>query len=259
MKSTSLNTSCLDVDSTDFGHHKQILDWVKDFLGKPHPSLGRPGVVCPFIPRALQLNTVKTLVLRTEGLSEGQIEDLVKTYRNHFLAMDPQQGELAIYKAIMLIFPDISTPEETALIDRVQQRLKPFFVGEGLMIGEFHQYNESPGLHNPDFRPLRSPIPILAIRFMTESDLPFLSRLSDQPQVRIQYLNAYLRQMATIVKDTKTLTSANAALEIAQMQLASDTEPSVRSAVPKVLESSAQASRCPLLKMTRLLKRAFAG
>jgi hypothetical protein len=241
----------------DLRYQTQILDWVKGFLGKPHPQLGRPGVVCPFVPRALQLKTVQTRVVRTQGLSEGQIEALVKDCRNHFLAMEPQQGELAIYKAFMLIFPDISTPEETALIDRVQQRLKLFFVAEGLMIGEFHQYNESPGLHNPDFRPLRSPIPMLAIRFMAESDLPFLSRLSDQPEVRVHYLTAYLRQMANIVKDPKALGPAQAALELAQAQLTVATLPTAQAMNSAPVESAVTASRCPLMRVARLLRSTF--
>ncbi len=258
MNSTFVSRDRPTPEVADLQYKTQILDWVKNFLAKPHPDLGRSGIVCPFVPRTLQLNTVQTIVIHTQGLEEQQIEDVVKDYRNHFLAMEPQRGELAIYKAIMLIFPDISEPEDTALIDRIQQRLKIFFVEEGLMIGEFHQYNDSPGLHNPNFKPLRSPIPMLAIRFMTESDLPFLSRLSDQPQVRIQYLNAYLRQMATIVTDVKALAKAKAALELAQMQLETEPLSSVQPIDHETLETSPKTSRCPLLTITQWLKQVFA-
>lgn len=239
--------------AADSSHKEKIQDWIKEFLGNPHPELGRPGIVCPFVPRALRLNTIKSFVIHTEGMEEAQIADLVKSYRTQFLAMEPQQGDLAIYKAILLILPDISGSEQTVLVDRVQQQLKPFFVEEGLMIGEFHEHNESPGLHNPDFRPLRSPIPMLAIRFMTEPDLPFLSRASDDPQVRMRYLNAYLQQMSAINKDSKALATAQTALQIAQSQVASTAPNTALNSEP----SPAPSSRCPIFKLKHLLNQQF--
>ncbi|MBD2108182.1 DUF6875 domain-containing protein [Nodosilinea sp. FACHB-13] len=238
--------------AADIVYKEKIQDWIKEFLGSPHPKLGRPGIVCPFVPRALRMDTIKSVVVHTEGLEEPQIADLVKSYRTQFLTMEPQQGDLAIYKAILLIFPDISgLLEQTALIDRIQQQLKPFFVEEGLMIGEFHEHNESPGLHNPDFRPLRSPIPMLAIRFMTELDLPFLSRSSDDPQVRMRYLNAYLQQMSAINKDFKALATAHAALQIAQSQVA-NVAPNAKLIGEN---SSVPSSRCPVFKLKHLLNQ----
>lgn len=244
-----LTTSRKAADSV---YKEKIQDWIKEFLGNPHPKLGRPGIVCPFVPRALRMDTIKSVVIRTEGLEESQVVDLVKSYRTQFLMMEPRQGDLAIYKAFLLIFPDISgMPERTALVDRIQQQLKPFFVEEGLMIGEFHEHNESPGLHNPDFRPLRSPIPMLAIRFMTEPDLPFLSRSSDDPQVRMRYLNAYLQQISAINKDSKALATAHAALQIAQRQVASVT-PNAKSTRKN---SPVPSSRCPVLKLKHFLNQ----
>ncbi len=43
------------------------------------------------------------------------------------------------------------------------------------MIGQFHPRCDNPGLWNTDFRPLRSPLPLLAIRRMVVFDLPFLT------------------------------------------------------------------------------------
>ena len=45
-----------------------------------------------------------------------------------------------------------------------------------LMLGQFHPLPPAePGLWNADFRPLRSPVPLLAIRHMVPTDLPFLT------------------------------------------------------------------------------------
>jgi len=86
------------------------------------------------------------------------------------------------------------------LIDDAQNELKASFVDVGLMLGEFHSENESPGLRNPEFRPLRSPVPMLAIRHMVESDLPFLRRSIDAPSVRASYLRSYLRRLGSTVR-----------------------------------------------------------
>jgi hypothetical protein len=53
--------------------------------------------------------------------------------------------------------------------------VKDEFVADGLMVGQFHPVCANPGLWNEDFRPLRSPVPLLAIRQMLVFDLPFLT------------------------------------------------------------------------------------
>jgi hypothetical protein len=117
-------------------------------------------------------------------------------------------------------YPCIATDEAAQYINGLQQKLKPSFVEAGLMIGEFHQKNDAPGLHNPDFRPLQSPIPMLAIRYMHESDLPFLSRPSDSPERRIKYLQAYLgRISAWTTKKTSNIEAAEYSLAVATSEL----------------------------------------
>lgn len=196
----------------------EIMEWVKSFLARHHPDLGRSGLVCPFVPYALKSNTMRLTVIRAKNLEQKQIEDIVINYHDIFLEIEPQDKELALYKVFLLVFAGIDTEDTVKLIDGVQQKLKPFFVESGLMLGEFHKQNESPGLHNPNFRPLRSPIPMLAIRFMVESDLPFLDSAND-PHLRIKYLEAYLRRFSHSVKDENKLINAHQALALAKQQL----------------------------------------
>jgi hypothetical protein len=44
------------------------------------------------------------------------------------------------------------------------------------MLGRFDSFSNEPGLWRDDFRPLRSPIPILAVRELVENDAPFAMR-----------------------------------------------------------------------------------
>ncbi|MBN3927653.1 DUF6875 domain-containing protein [Nostoc sp. NMS4] len=196
----------------------EIINWVKNFLGKSHPDLGRPGVVCPFVPYSLKSNSIRIAVIHTKDLYSEQLEEIVGRYRDIFLQIDVKQQELAINKAFLLIFPDIHIEDAPKVIDSVQQKLKPLFVESGLMIGEFHKRNESPGLHNPNFRPLRSPIPLLAIRFMVEADLPFLQNPTD-PHLRIRYLEAYLKHFDRKFTDETKFKNAHQALALAKEQI----------------------------------------
>lgn len=171
---------------------RQITSWVKTYLARPHKDLGRPGPVCPFAPEALMRSSIRIAVVRLRRDPEREIEASVNHFRRVFHEMEPRSGDASVYKAILLAFPDVSAADAPRLIDVCKERLKPEFVNEGLMLGEFHVLNESPGLHNPDFRPLRCPVPLLAIRHVVYSDIVFLNRPSDPPERRIRFLKAYL-------------------------------------------------------------------
>ncbi|MFE2940373.1 DUF6875 domain-containing protein [Streptomyces sp. NPDC059255] len=170
---------------------RTIADWCTEFLSKPHPDLGRGGSVCPFIPRALAMNRVSFVVLHTANRTEAEIDGIIASYRQTILDMEPRSGQEAIDKAIMVILPDVSEEDAAEVVDETHRRLKAEFVASGLMIGKFHPRSEQGGLHNPGFRPLRSPIPLLAIRHMVDSDLPFLNRVDDPVPDRIKFLESY--------------------------------------------------------------------
>ncbi|WP_052756451.1 DUF6875 domain-containing protein [Lysobacter capsici] len=177
----------------------QTVAWIRTFLARPHPDVGRPGPVCPFTPTALALDTIWLAEIHDRDVSVDRITQLIGEYRDLFAEIEPRTGQVAINKTVLIVFPHLGD-EAAAFIDEVQQQLKPSFVDLGLMLGEFHATNESPGLRNPDFRPLRSPVPMLAIRHMVETDLPFLRRSLDTPQVRGQYLRSYLRRLGPTVR-----------------------------------------------------------
>jgi hypothetical protein len=173
-----------------------VLNWVETFLARPNPMLGREGKVCPFVPESLGRNALQFFVVRLTEKNPNDtstIEKYVHYFRDYFIKQEQMDGKVDIFRSLIMIFPDVTAEEAPFLIDSVQKKLKATFVKEGLMLGEFHALNDAPGLRNPDFRPLRSPIPLLAIRHMVESDLDFLNRLYDHPSQRIEFLNAYLQ------------------------------------------------------------------
>ncbi len=209
----------------DLPYLVEIQEWVESFVAKPHPIVGRNGPVCPFVPHALRLNSMHLGVLWVKNLELPQIAQTVLSYRDFFLELEPTKGEAAIKKTIILIVPDIDIENAPNIIDVVQKKVKPFFVESGLMIGEFHMRTESPGLHNPNFRPLRSPVPMFVLRSMVEADIAFLQ--DENLHLRIKYLEAYVQHMEgryskyfeQSIKDKTKLIKARELVSLAREQL----------------------------------------
>src|SRR5947199_277898 len=93
------------------------------------------GAVCPFTG--------------TKSETKEEIVETVGQYRDYFLELEPKSGDLAFDKAILIVFPNLGA-DDAAMVDDAQAELKPRFVDSGLMIGEFHENNQSPGLRNDD-------------------------------------------------------------------------------------------------------------
>jgi hypothetical protein len=129
---------------------------------------------------------------RRQAPSSAEIIRLVRKQRLEFVAFRMSLGEDRLFSATMLAFPDVEPSEAPELIDGTRDVLKPEFVRDGLMLGEFHADNEQGGLHNPNFRPLRSSVPMLVIRSMVPSDIVFLSKPHDSPATRVDFLTSYL-------------------------------------------------------------------
>jgi hypothetical protein len=199
-----------------------VLDWVRGFLARPHPQLGRHGSVCPFIPNALGLDTIWIAEVVDASPGFDRISAIITGYRDLFLQTDPNSGPEAINKAFVVVFSSLmaNSAEDLAVIDKVQASLKKYFVEMGLMLGEFHAGHESPGLRNPDFRPLRSSVPMLAIRYMVESDLPFLARKFYLPEERSFFLRSYLFRLGGTLSEAKFKEAVDA-LIVAEMAIVS--------------------------------------
>lgn len=233
---------------SDIGHEPPgsplatIVEWIRTFLAQPHPDVGRSGPVCPFTPPALAMDTIWLTEVADRNPDSTHLAGIVEQARERFLEIEPREGAAAMNKAMLIVLPHLDG-DAAALVDEVQKRLKPAFVDQGLMLGEFHARNESPGLRNPEFRPLRSPVPMLAIRHMVETDLPFLKRGIDPPQVRVAYLRSYLRRLGGSVR-RNYFDQAIAALLEAQLELLQgDAGPSVAAASGGAGEPAGDADR----------------
>jgi hypothetical protein len=112
--------------------------------------------------------------LRTDS-NASLLREAVSAFREWYLDMAETLNEKQRkFLTFLIVLEDIDLTDSREL-DDLQRSLKDSFVEQGLMIGQFHPKCDQPGLWNDDFRPLRSPIPLLAIRIMVPGDLPFLT------------------------------------------------------------------------------------
>ncbi|WP_423834906.1 DUF6875 domain-containing protein, partial [Streptomyces manipurensis] len=98
---------------------------------------------------------------------------------------------------ILLVLPGFD-PTDSVELDELQRKAKDEFVAEGLMIGQFHPVCEEPGLETEAFRPLRAPLPLLAVRKLLVFDLPFL--VSDDAHME-HYLTRFAPGLPARVRD----------------------------------------------------------
>jgi len=162
-----------------------LLGWVRSYLMRDHADLGRTGAVCPFTKHAGKLDTVRLAVCNAGA---GDEETAFRLIRDSFAALEqiPCKPGMEHFRTIIVGFPACAGDEEAvAMLQRVQARHKFHSLSRFRMIGFMHATNDAPGLWNPEFRPLRAPIPVLAIRHLVEQDAPFAAR---HPLLAFPYL-----------------------------------------------------------------------
>lgn len=153
--------------------HALIDEWLRSYIARPHPELGRPGAVCPFVGQALATGKVTTAEYRfgAEPDPEGMARAL-REATECFRELARQEAEPNLV-SLVVVFPELG-PEHWHLIDEGHRATKSGFVQEGLMLGQFHPACLAPAAHNPAFPVNRGPVPALVIRSMAAHDILFL-------------------------------------------------------------------------------------
>ncbi|MDO9169116.1 MAG: hypothetical protein Q7U18_08520 [Methylobacter sp.] len=155
---------------------KSIKEWITEFLCNPHPSLGRSGNVCPLTKEAINKDSIFFTLEKSIHLDkESEIKKIASQIKL-FKELQTTNGEG--YKVIINAYPYINK-EEYSKIESIQNELKPLFVENSLMIGQFYPGCKEKGLWNDNFFPLDSPIALLAIRNMAITDIAFLMANND--------------------------------------------------------------------------------
>ncbi|MCE0446762.1 hypothetical protein LT493_25845 [Streptomyces tricolor] len=169
--------------------------WLRSFLTRPHAELGRKGAVCPFMEQSLKLGRAALSSVDVSG-PRGQ-RRLETTARSALARLGEDAAGDNVYNAFVMV--PVGTDESTraAIVLDVQQELKAEAIAAGKMVGEFFPGHPMPGIHNPSFRPLAAPHPLLAVRTMVITDILFLVFPSIPPADRLAYLDVWHPGSAT--------------------------------------------------------------
>jgi hypothetical protein len=163
-----------EIAESDLDALYAVADWIKAFVVRPHKDLGRAGPVCPFVPGALER---QTLWLAPEQIADRNVPDIVELvngYKSLFLDTQPIDGDDAIYKVIVVVFTDLSADRAQEVFDDVQQQLAVrSYVEDGIVFGPFYKGNRGTAIYNSSFRPFQSPAPFLFVRYGVISDWKF--------------------------------------------------------------------------------------
>lgn len=160
-----------EVDVAARGILNEVARWTVDYLCQANPNLGRSGDVCPYTEVSMREGLLFSAVCHVfDADPRPAMITVMRQTMKVFESRTPQIGNRAALKAMLVLFPGL----EGEWIDDVQDKLALDFAGRHLMIGEFHAECRKPGLHNREFRPLQSPVPLLAVRHMMLTDLAFL-------------------------------------------------------------------------------------
>jgi hypothetical protein len=152
-----------------------IANWVRSYLMRPHNDLGRAGDVCPFTAQASRLDTIR---LGVSDASASETNRIMAIMEGAVTAFDEISCAKSMrhFRTIIVGFPNCADADGLRALKHVQNRLRPHSIFRGKMVGFFEPNSQDKGLLNPDFRPLRSPVPLLAIRMLVENDSPFVMR-----------------------------------------------------------------------------------
>jgi len=152
---------------------QRIADWVRSYLMRPHPELGRLGAVCPYTPTAARLDAIR--VGSSPVQSEAAIHCVMSLALAAFEAIECPPGHRH-FRTVVVGFPNCGDEGGRTSLKKVQKRFRLHSILGGLMFGLFEPNSPDRGLLNPEFRPLRSPLPLLAIRMLVDGDAPFVVR-----------------------------------------------------------------------------------
>jgi hypothetical protein len=157
------------------GARATLLDWTRSFLMREHADLGRDGHVCPFTSMGARLDTLRFGVSDAGGDDSQRVRDELRAAFNQFDAI-PHPKKMGVYRAVLIAFPNCAGEDGVATLAHAQKSLRLTSFLKARMIGVFHDRADAPGLWNKDFRPLRAPVPIVAIRSLVAADAAFVMR-----------------------------------------------------------------------------------
>jgi hypothetical protein len=152
----------------------EVLRWLREYIAAPHPRLGRPGAICPFVQKAMNIDRL-VLAFHDEidGTSRSRLRaallDEVAALKRTFPPDDPANA----FASVVMVFPNLGA-DRFAELERLHDEMKTPVMQSLVMLSVFHDRSDKRAIHNHEFALYRSPLPCLAIRYMDVRDIAFV-------------------------------------------------------------------------------------
>lgn len=145
-----------------------LLVWLRRTVAAPEPRLGRSGPLCPFVPIALR----QRLVFGTTVESDADPVVVLEQHVRAFLATPPVPPDpTALNKTLLVVFPsEVRGPSLTAAVREIKSGL----IERGVTCGEFFPDSDDRSARGHQVRVARSPVPLVALRYLSSHDRLFL-------------------------------------------------------------------------------------
>lgn len=187
--SISSRTDQPDTGQADWQMLADITVWLRSFITKPHPTLGRKGVVCPFAEQALKLGRVSLSTIDVSG-PRGEVR-LTAIARSALERLGERDENDNMYNTFLMIPVGAERSICQERVVNVHRKLKPEAVAAGKLVGDFFPNHPMPGIHSEDFRPLASPHPMLAARALVITDILFLTFPTIPAAERLSFMRVW--------------------------------------------------------------------
>lgn len=201
-----------------FPAYDLALRWIDDFVMQPAKELGRPGHVCPRLAATVQQNLLHLVAVDGASWSVDEAVEIGLALASLYGELFPDTSSF-LAGSLLAIFPELPEGMAAAFIDEGHRRLRTEFVSRGLMIGEFHVRSQVMSVRNEAFPVMQSPVPMFAVRALTQHDLMFLDLPKFSTDERRAYLGYYLHHLegqlssSARARATASLAALEAALE----------------------------------------------
>jgi hypothetical protein len=165
-----------DLAERDRDALRAVAAWIRAFVVRPHDELGRPGAVCPFVPRSVER---RTLWLAPEQIGDGSVPHVVELmdgYKRRLLekGAGPTDDDGTNYNVIVVVLTDLSAERAGGVFDEVLEDIAvPSYAEDGIVFGPFYDGDQATAIYNEDFRPFQSPVPFLFVRHGVVGDWKF--------------------------------------------------------------------------------------
>jgi heptaprenyl diphosphate synthase len=163
------------VGPAEFEAVQQCLAWLQEYIGKPHPELGRNGDICPFVRTALRKQRMSFVVaahVQTPDLPQIKRMVLFEAWR--LLRNLDEADRFSELVTTNLLFPALKG-DAASVVHDVHSQTKSSMMRRGVMTAAFYPGYTKPGIYNDGFQLYQSPFPVLVVRPMALHDIMFLS------------------------------------------------------------------------------------